>query len=672
MQPLLKVENLHISFRTYAGKVYAVRGVNFELNEGETLAIVGESGSGKTVTSKSVMKLLPTNNASYDSGHIYYKGKDIIPLSEKEMRKIRGQEIAMIFQDPMTALNPTMTVGKQVIESIIYHQKLSKKDALTKAIELFDLVGIPDAPYRIKQYPHQFSGGMRQRVMIAMALACNPKILIADEPTTALDVTIQAQILDLLKDIQRKLGTAIIFITHDLGVVANIADRVAVMYAGKIVETGNVDEVFYNPKHPYNWGLLSSMPDLDFKGELKSIPGSPPDLSNPPKGDAFAVRNEYALQIDYEHEPEMFKVSDTHYAATWLLHEKAPKVEPPINVRIKQKAVNPEIVKPKKVLTEPLIEVKNLAKHFVLEKDKILKAVNDVSFTIYKGETFGLVGESGCGKSTTGRTLLKLYEPTNGEIIFNNQPINQLKSSDQQLEFRRRVQMIFQDPYASLDPRKTIGDSIAEGIDIHGLAKSPEERQKRIHELLEKVGLNKSHAERYPHEFSGGQRQRIGIARALAVEPDFIIADEPISALDVSIQAQVVNLLKKLQEEQGLTYLFIAHDLSMVKYLSDRIGVMYLGNLMELAESDELYEEPLHPYTQALLSAIPVANPDVEKTRERIKLEGDIPNPINPPSGCAFRTRCALAMDKCKEKPEWIEAKPNHWIACHVVSERMK
>ena len=679
MQPLLKVENLHISFRTYAGKVYAVRGVNFELHEGETLAIVGESGSGKTVTSKAIMKLLPTNSASFDEGHIYYKGKDLIKLTEKEMQKIRGEEIAMIFQDPMTALNPTMTVGKQVTESIVYHQKVSKKVAIEKAIELFHLVGIPDPASRINQYPHQFSGGMRQRVMIAMALSCDPKILIADEPTTALDVTIQAQILDLLKDIQKKLGTAIIFITHDLGVVANIADRVAVMYAGKIVEKGKVDEIFYNPKHPYNWGLLSSMPDLNVEGDLKSIPGTPPDLSNPPKGDAFAARNEYALKIDYEQQPPMFQISDTHYASTWLLHEKAPKIEPPLNIQL-MKSRSLETVKSEKIAVAkkeleekiPLIEVKNLSKHFHLEKGKVLKAVNGVSFTIYKGETFGLVGESGCGKSTTGRTIMKLYDATNGEIIFGNKAVSSITSQEEHLDFKRRVQMIFQDPYASLDPRKTVADTISEGIDIHGLAKTPEERTKKVHELLEKVGLNKSHALRYPHEFSGGQRQRIGIARALAVEPEFIVADEPISALDVSIQAQVVNLMKQLQKEQGLTYLFIAHDLSMVKYLSDRIGVMYLGNLVELAESDELYAEPLHPYTQALLSAIPVANPDIERSRKRIILEGDLPNPINPPTGCPFASRCHLATEKCTTRPEWIEARPNHWVACHVVEEQLK
>ncbi|WP_019152474.1 ABC transporter ATP-binding protein [Robertmurraya massiliosenegalensis] len=668
MDTLLEVNNLHVSFKTYAGKVQAVRGVNLSLKKGETLAIVGESGSGKSVTSKSIMKLLPGNSAVIEDGEIVFEGKNIVHYSEKQMEKIRGSEIAMIFQDPMTALNPTMTVGKQIMESVITHQKLNKEQALQRAIELLKLVGIPNAEARVKQYPHQFSGGMRQRVVIAIALASNPKVLIADEPTTALDVTIQAQILDLMKDIQEKMNTSIIIITHDLGVVANIADRVAVMYAGKIVETGTVEEVFYNPQHAYTWGLLGSMPDMESKDELIAIPGTPPDLINPPQGDAFAERNEFALKIDYLREPPMFKVTDTHYAATWLLHGKAPKIEKP--TKLTKKRLQPvkaaEIVETE-IQKETLLEIKNLKRHFTIGKNDIVKAVDDVSFDIYKGETLGLVGESGCGKSTLGRTLMRLYEATAGDVLFQNESVYGKKNAADRKLFNRKVQMIFQDPYASLNPRKTVMDIIAEGIDIHGLATTKEERRQKVFELLETVGLNKDHATRYPHEFSGGQRQRIGIARALAVEPEFIIADEPISALDVSIQAQVVNLMKKLQKERGLTYLFIAHDLSMIKHISDRVGVMYLGNLVELADADAMYEEPLHPYTKALLSAVPVADPDKEKTRERIILEGDLPSPSNPPSGCRFRTRCPHANDVCAiSKPEWKEVKQEHWVACHL------
>ncbi|MFF2448796.1 dipeptide ABC transporter ATP-binding protein [Neobacillus sp. NPDC058068] len=670
MEKLLEINNLHVSFQTYAGKVQAVRGVNLYLKKGETLAIVGESGSGKSVTSKSIMKLLPNKTAQIEEGEILFEGKNLVHLSEKEMEKIRGSEISMIFQDPMTALNPTMTVGKQIAESIMTHQKLNKQQAQQRTVDLLKLVGIPNPEQRVNQYPHQFSGGMRQRVVIAIALACNPRMVIADEPTTALDVTIQAQILDLMKDIQKKMDTSIIIITHDLGVVANIADRVAVMYAGKIIETGTVEEVFYNPQHPYTWGLLGSMPNLETKGELAAIPGTPPDLLHPPTGDAFAERNEHALKIDYLREPPMHKISETHYAATWLLHGKAPKMERSDFLRKKIKVVESPAKKQNEKAPfqqEPLMEIKNLKKYFKTGKNEVLKAVDNVSFTIYKGETLGLVGESGCGKSTTGRTLMRLYDVTDGEVLFQREQVHGKKNLSQLKQFNRKVQMIFQDPYSSLNPRKTVADIIAEGIDIHGLAATKEERQKKVFRLLETVGLNKSHANRYPHEFSGGQRQRIGIARALAVEPEFIIADEPISALDVSIQAQVVNLMKKLQKEKNLTYLFIAHDLSMVKHISDRVGVMYLGGIVELATSDDLYEEPLHPYTQALLSAVPVPDPDIEKKRNRIILSGDLPSPSNPPSGCRFRTRCPMATDTCAQvTPIWKEAKPNHWVACHL------
>ncbi|WP_075618914.1 dipeptide ABC transporter ATP-binding protein [Paenisporosarcina indica] len=667
MEPLLEVKDLYVSFHTQAGVVKAVRGVNFTVNKGETLAIVGESGSGKSVTSKAIMQLLPDHSASYDSGKILFDGQNILEISDKKMESIRGSDIAMVFQDPMTALNPTMTIGKQVAESVMRHEKISKKAALQRAIEILDLVGIPEPATRVNQYPHQFSGGMRQRVVIAIAIACNPRLLIADEPTTALDVTIQAQILDLLKEIQRKTGTSIILITHDLGVVANMADKVAVMYAGKIVEEGTVEEVFEQSEHPYTWGLLKSIPNLEANEQLYSIPGTPPDLLSPPVGDAFAARNEFAMAIDYEVQPPMFAVSKTHTAATWLLHEKAPDLSTVIQSTERELERTKRRDRKDFAKTDSIIQVHKLKKHFHMSGNSYLKAVDGVSFDIRKGETLGLVGESGCGKSTTGRTIMRLYEPTGGEVYFNGKPIHgDLKKQDEN-RIRQKMQMIFQDPYASLDPRKKVIDSVAEGIDIHKLAASVKDRRDIVQNLLEIVGLNKGFMNRYPHEFSGGQRQRIGIARALAVNPDVIIADEPISALDVSIQAQVVNLLKDLQHEQDLTYLFIAHDISMVKYISDRIGVMYLGNLVELAPTDELSKEPLHPYTQALLSAVPTPNPKIERGRERIILTGDLPNPMNPPTGCRFRTRCPYAMEKCKETPIWKEAKPNHFVACHLI-----
>lgn len=566
MEKILEVKDLQVSFDTYAGEVKAVRGVSFHLNKGEILAIVGESGSGKSVTSKSLMKLIPNPPGRITGGEIIFKGDNLVNFTEKQMQKIRGSDISMIFQDPMTSLNPTMTVGNQIIESIIKHQKQSKHQAKDKAIKLLEMVGIPNPEKRLSSYPHQFSGGMRQRVVIAMAISCNPKVLIADEPTTALDVTIQAQILELLRNLQKRMETSIIFITHDLGVVANIADRVAVMYAGKIVEIGKVEEIFYNPQHPYTWGLLGAMPNLNEDSEeLITIPGSPPNLLNPPNGDAFAERNQYAMKIDYQLEPPMFKVSETHFAATWLLHEKSPKIIPPDTLRKHRQVSAIEKQKDRLVKKrEKLLEVKNLKQYFS-SGSNVVKAVDGINFDIYKGETFGLVGESGCGKSTTGRTIIRLYEATDGEVLYNNVNIHDKRVSGDLQKLNQNIQMIFQDPYSSLNPRQTVADIIAEGMDIHGLASSKKERLGKVYELLETVGLNREHANRYPHEFSGGQRQRIGIARALAVDPEFIIADEPISALDVSIQAQVVNLMKKLQKEKGLTYLVIAHDLSMVK-----------------------------------------------------------------------------------------------------------
>lgn len=652
MSNILEVRDLHVSFQTFSGEVHAVRGVSFEVRKGETLAIVGESGSGKSVTSKAIMRLLPTPAAWIKQGEIWYEGVDLTKQSERSMQQIRGADIAMIFQDPMTALDPTMKVGKQITEVICRHQKASQQTAMQKAIELLTLTGIPQPAERFHQYPHQFSGGMRQRVMIAVALACNPKILIADEPTTALDVTIQAQILELLQEIQQKTGTSVIFITHDLGVVAKMADRVAVMYAGKIVETGTVHEIFYDPRHPYTWGLLGAMPGLDRRDkELVTIPGSPPDLFHPIKGDAFAPRNQYAMKIDFELEPPMFPITETHYAATWLLHKKAPTIERPVAIR-RGEAAPPapkqsgsvQQGKQRKNTDTKLLQVQGLKKHF-LHKNQVVKAVDGVSFEIYIGETFGLVGESGCGKSTIGRTIMQIYEATEGAVLYHGEDQGSRLDAAQRSSRRQRMQMIFQDPYSSLNPRMTVADIIAEGIDIHGMAGSNQERMEKVYELLETVGLHREHAIRYPHEFSGGQRQRIGIARALAVEPEFIICDEPISALDVSIQAQVVNLLKRLQKEKMLTYLFIAHDLSMVRHISDRIGVMYRGKLVELASSDTLYEHPLHPYTQSLLSAIPFPDPFYEKGRKRM----------------VFNEQEYLSA---KEARSFREVARDHWVAC--------
>jgi peptide/nickel transport system ATP-binding protein len=550
LEPILKVNNLRVSFMSRDEEFEAVRGVSFEVSKGETLGIVGESGSGKSVTARSIMRLLPSPPSFMKEGEILFLGENLVDKTEKEMESIRGHDIGMIFQDPMTSLNPTIRIGKQIAESLLKHQKLSKKEAKTQAIELLKLVGIRNSETRYNQYPHEFSGGMRQRVMIAIALACRPTLLIADEPTTALDVTIQAQILNLMKHMQERFGTSIILITHDLGVVAGMCDRVAVMKDGEIVESGTTEEIFENPKHPYTLKLLHALPRLNEK--------------------------------------------------------KKPKRAP--------------LILPGTDSSKPLLDVRSLKQYFDLGKGNVLKAVDNISFHIKPGETLGLVGESGSGKSTTGRAVLRLNEPTGGEVLYQGIPVNRLSQGEMKV-MRRHMQMIFQDPYASLNPRFKVLDIIGQALDIHKLADSKDARKKRVEELLDMVGLEPSHALRYPHEFSGGQRQRIGIARALAVEPKFIVCDEPLSALDVSIQSQVVTLLEDLQHRLGLTYLFIAHDLSMVKHISDRVAVMYAGKIVELAESEELYSNPQHDYTKSLLSAIPIPDPKIEAKKKRTLME---------------------------------------------------
>jgi len=581
----------------------------------------------------------------------------------------------MVFQDPLSSLNPIVKIGKQLTESMLLNEKISKKDAKKRALEPLAGVGISDPERRYDQYPFELSGGMRQRVVIAIALSANPEVLICDEPTTALDVTIQAQILELINRIKKERQLSVIFITHDMGVVANMADRIAVMYAGKIVEYGAADEIFYQPAHPYTWALLASIPDLDTKEKLESIPGTPPNMLFPPKGDAFAPRNKYAMAIDFEEQPPLFQITDTHYAATWLLHPNAPKVEPPGIIRERvariRKAGETDAVSRESRAVGPtpepdsgeILRLEHLRQYFRSEKTWI-KAVDDVSFSIKKGEIVGLVGESGCGKTTTARSIIKLYNITGGKIWFDGRLISSGSWDEQEAlrqarcaarkagpgeahaakarlagarqgyrqalaqekELKRKcptvpqIQMIFQDPVASLNPRMTIKEIIAEGLRIRGM-RDEAAIERMVYDVLGKVGLLREHANRYPHEFSGGQRQRIGIARAIIMEPKMIIADEPVSALDVSIQAQVINLLGQLRDELGLTILFIAHDLSVVKYFSDRIGVMYFGHLVELAGSDELFAHPLHGYTKALLSAIPMPDPNYEKGRRRISYQ---------------------------------------------------
>lgn len=650
MDELLKVEHLAVSFQTDAGELEAVRDVSFSLRPGEVLAIVGESGCGKSVLCKPIMKLLP-EKAKMKSGSIRINDTDISACKEKEMQKLRGRLFAMVFQDPMTSLNPTMTIGAQIAEAVLVHQPKLKKEAVQKRVlELMELVGIDRPEARAKLYPWNFSGGMRQRSVLAIALASDPAILIADEPTTALDVTIQAQILDLLKEIQRRLGTATILVSHDLGVVARVADRVAVMYAGKICEIGTAEEIYYDPKHPYTKGLLRSLPALSHgKETLHTLPGMPPSLVHPPKGDAFACRNEYALAIDYEQQPPMFRVSDTHYAATWLLDERAAQVREKLEQRERAELLRDagkkdeltwkreeSVQNASERYTETenrqniiehaqpdlLLDVRHLTQVFPLTKKLAVRAVDDVSFQIRRGEIFGLVGESGSGKSTVARCVMNIYRPVGGQIVYRGIDTgNRMEVRKNRVLLQQERQMIFQDSVSSLNQRMKVADIVMEPMKLaHRRPPRGSYRAEAAYQL-KYVGLDESCLDKYPSELSGGQRQRIAIARAVSMEPELLVADEPIASLDVSIQAQIVNLFRHLQREHGFSILFIAHDLAMVEFLCDRVGVMYHGRLVEVAPCHELYRNPLHSYTQALLSAIPVPDPRRERERKMAEFE---------------------------------------------------
>lgn len=563
---LIQVKNLSVEFSTDEGTVKAVKNISFDIPKGKTVGLVGESGSGKSVSSLAMMGLIPNPPGKVTSGEILFEGKDLLKFSEPAMRKIRGKRISMIFQEPMTSLNPVFTVGDQICESLILHEKMSKQQAWKRAIELLDQVGIPNPHERIKSYPHEMSGGQRQRVMIAMAISCNPDLLIADEPTTALDVTIQKQILELIADLQKKYGMSVLFITHDLGVIADISDEVVVMYRGDIVEKEKTENIFQNPKHPYTKGLLACRPSLE------DHPKRLPVVSD------FMTPDGKEIPTD----PSVIKAA------------KEPR-------EISQ-------------AQSPILEIKGLKKHFPLKKgffggvQSWVKAVDDVSLTVRKGRTLGLVGESGCGKTTLGRTILRLIEPTDGSINYNGVDVTTLDRNDMRA-MRRKMQIIFQDPYASLNPRMTIGAALMEPMVIHNLGANKAERLDMAASLIKRVGLEPSMLNRYPHEFSGGQRQRICIARALAVEPEFIICDESVSALDVSIQAQILNLLLDLQEQLNLTYVFISHDLAVVKFISDEVAVMYNGKVVEMNDAVGIYENPQHDYTKKLLSAIPKGMP---------------------------------------------------------------
>jgi oligopeptide/dipeptide ABC transporter ATP-binding protein len=703
--PVLEVRDLHTEFHLRTSTIRAVDGVSFHVNPGETVGLVGESGCGKTTAGLSIMKLLP-NVGHVTAGSISLSGRDLAGYDERAMRQVRGNEVSMIFQDPMTSLNPTWKIGRQIAEAIQLHRDVSKNEAYERALEVLRLVGMPRPAERLAQYPHQLSGGLRQRVMIAIALACEPKLLIADEPTTALDVTIQAQILDLIDELRSRLKMAVILITHDLGVIAARSDRVMVMYAGKIVESATTEELFGSMRHPYSEALLESIPriDQDRSRPLFSISGVPPELSKPILTCRFAPRCQYATDICGREEPPLAPdgVAPTHAdgdATSYVLEQSgvARREEhvyacfhPVTETReerlarrgvelasaadvARKTAASPSGIDASliRAQTEIALEINRLVKEYPVTAGAILQrklgtvqAVTDVSFTVRRGETFGLVGESGCGKTTIGRLVVALERPTAGTVRFESTDVTALRGRALRTG-RRDLQMMFQDPYSSLDPRMRVGSIIREPLIVQGIGDRASQHR-RVLELLGEVGLSTRSAELYPHEFSGGQRQRIGLARALALHPKMIVADEPVSALDVSIQAQILNLMRGLQTTYDLTYIVISHDLAVVKYLADTIGVMYLGKLVEIGPADDVYTKTAHPYTQGLIDAIPQPDPFLARAEKRKIVAGELPSSMLPPSGCRFRTRCTFAQDICAEEEPPLRAfGTEHFAACH-------
>ena len=663
---LLEVRNLQTYVYTRRGVVKAVDGATFSVRRGETLGIVGESGSGKSMTCLSILRLVPEPGGRIVGGSIVFDGEELLAKSPEEMRRLRGSRIAMILQDPMASLNPALTVGAQVAESLTLHRGLRGRALDARVLELLRQVRISDPERRVHAYPHQMSGGIRQRVAGAIAISCQPSLLIADEPTTSLDVTIQAQYLRLLKEIQRETNLALVFVTHDLGIVAKLCDRVAVMYAGRIVETGTTREIFNRPRHPYTIGLLNCLPTLQRgRAPLTAIEGQPPDLAAVPAGCAFAPRCSLAEPRCGQARPPLEDVGVEHLVACLRVADTAALTRVVTAVAA---AGAPSAGAP---AGDAILEARGLTKHFPLTRGAVfgrsvgtVKAVDGVDFVLRRGETLGLVGESGCGKTTTARLVLCLERPTGGGIYFRGRDVHGLAPA-QRREYRRAVQAVFQDPYSSLNPRLTIRTTVGEPLvqTEPGLTKA--EISERIAASLERVGLRSRVADDYPHELSGGQRQRVALARALTTNPECILLDEAVSALDVSIRAQVMNLLREIQDRLGVSYLFIAHDLAVVRYVSTRIGVMYLGKLVETAASEELYAHPLHPYTQILLNNALPAHPD--EAREEVILRGEVPSAFHPPTGCRFHPRCPHAKPICAEvEPPLREEAPGHPVACHL------
>ena len=684
-EPVISVRDLTVSFASEAGTVHAVRGMNFDLYPGKTLGIVGESGSGKSVTSMAIMGLLD-KNASV-KGSITYHGEELLNKSDLEMSEIRGKGIAMVFQDPLSALTPVFSIGDQIKEALVTHNpKMTEQQIHDRSIELMDLVGIPDPEGRLKSFPHEFSGGMRQRVMIAMAIANDPDVIIADEPTTALDVTIQAQVLEVLRKAQRETGAAVIFITHDLGVIAGVADDIVVMYAGRPVEKADVDSIFDHPAMPYTMGLLGAVPrsDRERNSRLVPIPGSPMNLVNMPKGCPFAPRCPLATDICRTTEPPMEPVPGRpgQFVACHRTKEIVSKGLTFHDVYTVAEAAKSKFAGIPRDERKMVLDVKHMRKTFPLTAGGFLrrkigevKAVDDVTLDVREGETVALVGESGSGKSTTLMEIMEFKQPQDGEIEMFGTKLEHKISREKRRELRSSVQYVFQDPMSSLDPRLPIYDILAEPMKVQHYSK--EQIRERIGELMRLVELNPDQVDRFPTQFSGGQRQRIAIARALSVNPKLVLLDEPVSALDVSIQAGVINLLEDLQNKLGVAYLFVAHNLSVVRHISSRVAVMYLGRIVESGDTEDVFEHPLHPYTQALISAVPVPDPKAERTRKRIVLQGEVPSPTETFEGCPFMGRCPLMpklsaeqQARCRgERPAlrpYDTSRPSgHQVACH-------
>lgn len=684
-EPVISVRDLTVSFASEAGTVHAVRGMNFDLYPGKTLGIVGESGSGKSVTSMAIMGLLD-KNASV-KGSITYHGEELLNKSDFEMSEIRGKGIAMVFQDPLSALTPVFSIGDQIKEALVTHNpKMTEQQIHDRSIELMNLVGIPDPEGRLKSFPHEFSGGMRQRVMIAMAIANDPDVIIADEPTTALDVTIQAQVLEVLRKAQRETGAAVIFITHDLGVIAGVADDIVVMYAGRPVEKADVDSIFDRPAMPYTMGLLGAVPrsDRERNSRLVPIPGSPMNLVNMPKGCPFAPRCPLATDICHTTEPAMEPVPGRpgQFVACHRTQEIVSKGLTFHDVYTVAEAAKSKFAGVPRDERKMVLDVKHMRKTFPLTAGGFLrrkigevKAVDDVTLDVREGETVALVGESGSGKSTTLMEIMAFKQPQDGEIEMFGTKLEHKMPREKRRELRSAVQYVFQDPMSSLDPRLPIYDILAEPMKVQHYSK--DQIRERIGELMRLVELNPDQVDRFPTQFSGGQRQRIAIARALSVNPKLVLLDEPVSALDVSIQAGVINLLEDLQNKLGVAYLFVAHNLSVVRHISSRVAVMYLGRIVESGDTEDVFEHPLHPYTQALISAVPVPDPKAERTRQRIVLQGEVPSPTETFEGCPFMGRCPLMpklsaeqQARCRgERPAlrpYDTSRPSgHQVACH-------